>query len=134
MGLRNHSAVLVVVGTTMVLTATSALAVENSQPNPSNVKTVPITVKLEGPQDYPPGAAARGEQGTALLAISSEDGVLKAKPLMSSGFADLDAAAADIAVQTYRVSTTPDVKIIAVVWSLKLSQDKPSQMQPPSGP
>ena len=134
MKLRIHSAALAAAGTMAALSAASALAVENSQPDSSNMKTVPVTIKLEGPQDYPPGAAARGEAGTTLLAISSDDGLLKAKPLMSSGFADLDAAAADIAVETYKTSTTPNVNIIAVVWSLEPSQNKPSQMHPPSDP
>jgi outer membrane biosynthesis protein TonB len=134
MRLRFSLVALAASGALSALNATFALAGENAQPDPSNLQKIPITAMPEGPENYPAGAAERGEEGMTLLMITSSDGALKVTQLMSSGHPDLDAAAADIASAAYKITTPPETKCIAVIWSLKQKTGAPSQMQSPSGP
>jgi len=48
---------------------TPVLAVENAPSNTSDLESIPIASKLEGPSDYPAGAAEKGEHGTAIIMI-----------------------------------------------------------------
>ena len=121
---------LAAAGALSALSTTSAIAEENAPSNPSNLQKIPITAMSEGPENYPAGAAERGEEGMTLLMITSRDGALKVTQLMSSGHPDLDTAAADIASAAYKITTPPETKCIAVIWSLKPKAGAPSPSAP----
>ena len=85
------------------------------------------SLKIEmSPEDYPPDARARGEEGIAvLLAAVGNDGSLQMVAVVrSSGFADLDAASmALLATKIKSLNPQPPPQtliIVNMVWSLKL--------------
>ena len=86
-----------------------------------------MVIKMK-PEDYPPEARARGEQGTvALIVLYSENGKpQKVQVVRSSGYPELDAASTSLALArlhaanaTYDGKPVQTVVLLLMVWSLQ---------------
>jgi protein TonB len=86
-----------------------------------------MVIKMK-PEDYPPEARARGEQGTvALIVLYSENGKpQKVQVVRSSGYPELDAASTSLARArlhaanaTYDGKPVQTVVLLLMVWSLQ---------------
>jgi TonB family protein len=97
-----------------------------------NFKNMGLIITMK-PEDYPPDARAKGEQGyTVIRYVSTGDGKsLVGEVVHSSGYADLDSAAVRIAAAKVHLAAgdydgkrLPTMMMVIMVWTLQADTPK----------